>query len=65
MLFFTCIYNMQLYNRRRKYVRKNEQMYWDDIDVSFMSEESVDSNDESVVHHHKHLWRSAGTIVLS
>ena len=56
---------MQLHNRRRKYVRKNEQMYWDDIDVSFMSEESVDSNDESVVHHHKHLWRSAGTIVLS
>ena len=57
----TDIQCLQLYARRKKYVKKGEEKYWNDIDASFMSEESTHECDgELVVRKHTPTFRSEG-----
>lgn len=54
---------MQLYDRRKKCIKKDkEKDKWTKIDYRCMTEESDASNASDVVHRHKLVWRSEGTI---
>ena len=58
------MFAFQLYNRRKRHLKGQEQLYWDSIDPSYMSEESThESGEEVVVHKHTPPFRSEGETV--
>ena len=53
-------YVAQLYERRRKLIKGQEETKkWKEIDYHYMTEESDDTDGEKL-HTHKHQWRSQG-----
>ena len=41
-------------------VKKEEMKYWEQLSLSFMTEESDDENDPNCIIEHKLTWRSKG-----
>ena len=52
---------LQKFDNRQCVVRENERQYWEPLSLDFMTEESDDDNDPTVIVEHKLPWRSSGT----
>ena len=62
---FECLSFIQLYTRRKKFLKGGEKVYWDQINPSYMSEESTHESDgEVVVHKHTPVFRLEGKGVI-
>ena len=53
-----CVYFMQKYENRAAVVHQAEQVYWKQLSIDYMSEESDDGEDPLTVVVHRPLWRS-------
>ena len=53
---------MQLFNRRERFLKtENERKYWKQLDYRYMSQESSEDEDGSIVYLvHSPAWRSDG-----
>lgn len=51
---------LQLYDRRKKLIKKKEKERWDQLDYRYMTEESDASDANDTVYQHKLVWRSEG-----
>ena len=55
----------QLFQRRAKYVRKNEQKWWKQLSADFMSKESNGGEDGAeILVRHSPAWRSQGRVTI-
>ena len=55
---------MQLFNRRERFLKsENERKYWKQLDYRYMSQESSEDEDGSMVYLvHSPAWRSEGSL---
>ena len=55
---------LQKFQNRALVVRQNEKKFWDSLTPAFVTEESDDSEDPSVIVEHKLSWRSQGDYII-
>ena len=55
---------IQTFERRGSVVKDNEKKRWKQLSYLYMTEESDDPDDSSVIVHHKLPWRSESKLIL-
>ena len=62
MVHSNIIIYIQLYQRRKKYLKENEKEVWETINENYMTEESDGSSGESF-RQHSLTWRSDSMLI--
>lgn len=55
--------HLQKFHNRQSVILNEEEKYWNDLSLEFMTEESDDEDDPNSIIEHKLPWRSTGTSV--